>query len=128
MLSKKIKEVVESSKILPIIVSGVPSKLFNDAIVIDANISQKELQIVNKKDEKKYPKWFLRLKDENKKLLIIEGIDKLEEYDQGKFYEVLKFKQISNVDLPKKIGIIVTAKDVFDVADSIKNLCSIKEF
>ena len=127
MLSQKIKEVAELSKIAPIVVSGVPSKLFDDAVVIDASISSKELGIVNTKDGPKYPEWFLKLKSSNIKFLVIDGIDKLAEYDQGKFYEILKYRQITNVDLPKKIGIIVTAKDVFDVADSIKNLCMIKE-
>ena len=127
MLSQKIKEVAELSKIAPIIVSGVPSKLFDDAVVIDANISSKELGVVNTKDGPKYPEWFLKLKSNGVKFLVVDGIDKLEEYEQGKFYELLKFKQITNVNLPKKIGIIVTAKDVFDVAESIKNLCMIKE-
>ena len=126
MLSQKINEIIKNSKISPIIVTGISAKIFNDAVILDAMIDSKELGIINTKEGPKYPAWFLELKKSSSKQLIINSVDEIDEYEQGKFYEMLKFKQISNIDLPKNTGIIVIAKDTDFVADSLKNLCMIK--
>lgn len=123
MLSQKIEEILSLSKVSPIIVCGLSSKMFENAVVIDAKIDSSKLGITNTKDGLKYPEWFLDLK--NKEILIIDQIDSISKEEQEKFYELLKYKEITNTALPENIKIIVLAKDIKNVAGSTKRLCLI---
>ena len=73
----------------------------------------------------KYPKWYDEIVKLDYRILIIKDIDKIEEYEQEKFYELLKYKEISNFKLPKDLKIFVTYSNLDNVADSIISLCQI---
>ena len=57
--------------------------------------------------------------------IVIKDLDKIDEYDQEKFYEILKYKAISNIDLPKDCNIIVTSNDIKKVSANIISLCQV---
>ena len=125
MLSQKIDEIVKLSKISPVIVCGLSCKIFDGAVTIEASIPSSKLGIVNTKNGMKFPDWYLELKNNNKNLLIINLIDTISDEEQEKFFELLKYKEITNTALPKNTKIIVMAKDIKNVSSSIKRLCVI---
>ena len=125
MLSQKINEILKLSQVSPIIVCELSSKIFENAVVLEANISSSQLGIVNTKNGLKYPDWFLNLKDKTKDTLIINLIDSIPTEEQEKFYEILKYREITNTALPEDIKIILTAKNIKNVSQSILRLCMI---
>ena len=125
MASSKINKIVKYAKFAPVIVCGIPKDVFEGAVIIDANIPSKELGIVNSLKGLKYPEWYLKLKKNDIKILVINLIDSIPCEEQEKFYEILKYKEITNTALPEKTRVIVLANDIEKVADSIRRLCLI---
>ena len=124
MLSEKISEIKKLSEISPVIVCGISKNMFQNSVVVDAKIPSKQLGIISTKDGLKYPDWYVELKN-NKEFLIIDFIDSIPTEEQDKFYELIKYKEITNTALPKKTKIIVIAKDIKNVSETIKRLCMI---
>lgn len=120
----KLKNIVKLSKTNPVLVEKVPAELFDNAVVITGDINSKQLGIVQVEKGLKAPKWFTQLnRMEGDKLLVIANVDDVKKEEQEKFYEVLKYKQISGVDLPQGTSIIVLAKDIKNVSETILRLC-----
>ena len=118
-------EVYENAKIAPVLTKEIDKKILNDAVVIDSIIDSKDLGVVNTDKGIKYPKWYDEIVKLDYRILIIKDIDKIDEYEQEKFYELLKYKEISNIKLPKDLKIFVTYSNLDNVADSIISLCQI---
>ena len=118
-------DVYENAKIGPVLIKDIYKKILNDAVVIDSTINSKDLGVVNTDKGIKYPKWYDEIVKLDYRILIIKDIDKIDEYEQEKFYELLKYKEISNFKLPKDLKIFVTYSNINNVADSIISLCQI---
>ena len=123
MVSQKIVEIEKLANVSPVIACEMSSDAFDDAVVVDAKISSTQLAALNTKDGLRFPDWYLKLEKNDKKLLVIDNIDDIDAEEQEKFYEILKYKEISNTALPKNTKIIVIAKNNKKVADIIRQLC-----
>ena len=124
-LKSKIDEVKKYSKASPVLVTGLPADIFGNSTIIKGSIPSKDLGIINTADGLQYPHWFIELSKKESHQLVIENIDEITKESQEKFYEILKYKTISSVDLPKNCRIIVTAQDLKNVSESIMRLCLI---
>ncbi len=118
-------DINENARIAPVLIKDIDKKTFNDAVIIDSSIDSKDLGVVNTAKGINYPKWYDELLKLDFNILIIKDIDKIEKYEQEKFYEILKYKEISNIKLPKGLQIFVTYSNIDNVADSIISLCQI---
>ena len=123
MVSQKIVEIEKLANVSPVIACEMSSDAFDGAVVVDAKISSTQLAALNTKDGLRFPDWYLKLEKNDKKLLVIDNIDDIDAEEQEKFYEILKYKEISNTALPKNTKIIVIAKNNKKVADIIRQLC-----
>lgn len=94
-----------------------------DVVVINAEISSCELSILNGKNGLKKPEWYISLESKKNPFLLINQLDKIEEEEQEKFYEMLKYKTISNIDLPKNTKIVLLFKDLKKINKNILSLC-----
>ena len=124
VLNTKINEVIKLSKTAPVLAVGLTANLFENSTVIEASIPSKSLGIVNTATGLKTPTWLYGImKGKSSHQIVIEGIDSIDKESQEKFYELLKYKAISDVELPKDCTIIVTAKDLKNVSETILRLC-----
>ena len=109
-----LREYVEFGNI-PILTDELPSKIIEEAVIINANCSNEE--ITGKYVESKYepPMWYKQLEEKSKmpvQFLIIKDIDKISKEEQIKFSEILKYKKTYVNELPKNCRIIVTYSDL----------------
>ena len=124
----KIEQIKNLAVCSPVIAFNYSSSDFGDVTVLKSTISSKNLGIVNTSNGLKTPKWFYEIaKNKSSHTIVIENIDLVSEESQEKFYELLKYKEISNVALPKDVKIIVLAKDLKKVSKSILSLCVIAD-
>ena len=124
VLNSKISKIKDLSKTAPVLVLGFPSTLFGNSTILEADIPSKNLGIVNTKNGLKKPSWFNDIvKGLGSHQIVINGIDEIDKENQEKFYELLKYKAISNVELPNDCNIIVLAKELKNVSDTILELC-----
>lgn len=123
-LSSKINEIKELSKASPVLAVGIPLAMFGDSTIIESTIPSKSLGIVNTAKGLKAPSWFYGIvKGNQSHQIIINNIDSIDKENQEKFYELLKYKAISNVELPADCKIIVLATDLNKVSETILRLC-----
>lgn len=123
-LSAKIKGAIKLSLTAPVLVVGLTGDLFGNSTIIEAGIPSKNLGIVNTAQGLKTPSWLYGImKGKSSHQIVIDGIDSIDKESQEKFYELLKYKTISNVELPSDCTIIVTAKDLENVSETILRLC-----
>ena len=108
MLEKYIK-----SGISPILLENIPTSIFEEAVVLEANC---DLSLLNGHYEGLdfvAPSWYNKLINQKENpILIISEINKISQKEQTKFIEILKYKKISTFDLPKKCLIIVTCSNL----------------
>ncbi|MBE5735908.1 MAG: hypothetical protein E7356_00920 [Clostridiales bacterium] len=125
-LADKIEEILTLSNIAPVIVVGVPLELLGESTVLAGDIDTKELGIVNTAKGLVAPKWFDDIsRGKSSKQIVIDGIDKVYEPYQEKFYEIIKYKEISNVPLPSGCTIILTVDRLDRVSKNIASLCMV---
>lgn len=98
------------ANVAPILVDFIFGKDIKGAVVLPANIDNKEL---NGHYDGTYfvpPKWLSEITGTNEsKFLIIDKIDTISKEEQLKFCELLEHRKISTFELPKSCVIIVTA-------------------
>ncbi len=122
----KIDQAISLSKISPVLVVGVEQKMFDDVTVVEGTIPSTKLGILNTSKGLKTPSWFYDIvKNKSSHQILITDVDAIDKENQEKFYELLKYKSISNVPLPKDCSIIVTAKNLKNVSEAILRLCQI---
>lgn len=124
ILNSKINEIKELSKTSPVLAVGIPLAMFGESTIIDAGIPSKSLGIINTEKGIKAPSWFYGIiKGNENHQIIINNIDSIDKESQEKFYELLKYKAISDVELPADCKIIVLATDLNKVSETILRLC-----
>lgn len=124
VLYAKLNEVIAISKTAPVLALGLPTNMFGDSTIIKSNIHSYDLGIVNSSAGLKIPTWLDGImKGKSSHQIVIDSIDLIDKVNQEKFYELLKYKAISNVDLPLDCNIIVTASDLKKVSNTILRLC-----
>lgn len=123
-LSSKINEINELSKSSPVLAVGIPIEMFEESTIIESTIPSKSLGILNTAKGLKAPSWFYGIvKGNGSHQIIINNIDSIDKESQEKFYELLKYKAISDVKLPTDCKIIVLATDLNKVSETILRLC-----
>lgn len=101
------------ANVAPILVDFISGKDVKGAVVIPANIDNKEL--IGHYDGIDFmpPKWLSEVTQTNEsKFLIIDKIDTISKEEQLKFCELLEHRKISTFELPKSCVIIVTANEI----------------
>lgn len=108
-----IKAYIEAN-VAPILVEQVALQSFPSAVVLEANCDKSELNGHYEGTEFVPPKWYSELlaKTDYKRVLIINGIDKIEKEEQDKFIEILKYKKISTFDIPDNTVIVIMANSL----------------
>lgn len=95
----------------PILLEDVPAKLFDNAVILNADCDMSELNGHYEGEEFVAPKWYydlLKESEDGKAVLIINDMNKIAVEEQVKFIELFKYKKISTFKLPEKSLIIVT--------------------
>lgn len=115
-------DILKLAEFSPVLAINFDIKLLKDYVVIESNISSKDLGIINTNKGLKTPKWFYNLKKNSLKTLIIKDIDLISIEEQEKFYEILKYKTVSGISLGD-CKIILMANDINKVSPTITNLC-----
>ena len=98
-----------------LLIPGVPSVVFENSIILKANIDKKELNGHYEEMTFCPPTWYKELIDKSKEsytILIIDNINEVDEDEQVKFIEILKYKKIATFELPKNCLVIVTCLDL----------------
>ena len=90
-----------------ILIEDMPKEIFEDEIIIEYNCTIEDLNGHYEGTTFMPPKWYQNLINKNKKILVINGINKLPQHEQPKFNEILKYKKVSTFDLPKDCIVIV---------------------
>lgn len=101
------------ANVAPILVDFISGKDVKGAVVIPANIDNKELNGHYDEIDFMPPKWLSEIAQTNEsKFLIIDKIDTISKEEQLKFCELLEHRKISTFELPKSCVIIVTANEI----------------
>lgn len=101
------------ANVAPILVDFISGKDVKSAVVIPANIDNKELNGHYDGIDFMPPKWLSEITETNEnKFLIIDKIDSISKEEQLKFCELLEHRKISTFDLPKSCVIILTANEI----------------
>lgn len=101
--------------ISPLLVQNIPVNIFDNFVIIKANIDKSELNGHYEDTEFVPPIWYKELIEKSKintAILIIENINEIDINEQIKFIEILKYKKVSTFELPKNCIIIVTCSDL----------------
>ena len=122
----KVLEILNDATNSVILTTKLKKEDFDSATILPATLNSYDLGITAQKEGLKSPKWFYDIvKNGASKTIIIDKIDSVDEYNQEKFYELIKYKTISGVALPKECKIIVLASDIKKVNQNIKAYCKI---
>jgi len=126
-LEKIIKEIDLLSNISPIIIKSSLTPLVknNNTVVIDSNINSKELGVVNGEKGKAFPKWFENLTLKKCKYLLIDKVDLIDLEEQEKFYEILKYRTITGISIPRETKILLTIEKIENISKNILSLCQV---
>ena len=101
------------ANVAPILVDFISGKDVKGAVVIPANIDNKELNGHYDGIDFMPPKWLSEITQTNEsKFLIIDKIDTISKEEQLKFCELLEHRKISTFELPKSCVSIVTANEI----------------
>ena len=123
-----IENIEQLAQQAPVLVIGKKVDDFKNYTLIEADIPSQDLGAINTASGVKFPKWLESIQSgKSSKKIIINNIDSLDVELQEKFYELLKYKTISSMDLPKDCTIIVLANNIENVSDTLQRLCLIIE-
>ena len=124
MLAEKLSSVINESKQRAVLLKNEFVKLIENSLILPFNIPSKNMAIMNTADGLKYPEWFKILIDNRSShQIVIQNIDRLSKPDQHKFYELIKYRTISNISLPSDCGVIVSYTNIDQVDEIIKTIC-----
>ncbi len=124
-MNYSLQDILKMAEISPVLVNEFKIGDFQNAIILPAEMDSKKLGIVSTKKGLKAPKWYVDAVKSDKDTIVIDTIDKIDKYNQEKFYELLKYQSISSVPFKKHIKIIVLYCDLKNVAENIISLCQI---
>lgn len=127
MDNKKINLILQNNNSWPIILQGVESSLFKNAVIINSLIPSSKLGInIDDNGNYIYPDFCLKLmqKENNKNIiLLIKNLDEISKLDQEKFYGIIKNKAINGYNFPTQTQIILTCNDYKKISKKISSLC-----
>lgn len=118
-------KILKYLEISPVLTNKHNADDFPNAFILDANISSKDLGIVNTADGLKKPKWVEIVNTFKKEYILIDGLDTINIYEQEKFYELLNYNTISGVEFSIPVKFIVTYKNLEKINTNIKSLCRV---
>ena len=90
-----------------ILIEDMPKEIFEDEIIIESSCEIEDLNGHYEGTIFMPPIWYQNLINKNKKILVINDINKIPLQEQPKFNEILKYKKVSTFDLPKDCIVIV---------------------
>ena len=92
----------------PILVDFAKVKHFNNPVVIESNITEKELYGDNNE-----PSWFQKINEANgeRVYLIINNITKISKEEQKKFISLFKDRECNNKKIPQNVSIILLIEE-----------------
>ena len=111
MKQEKIEMLKEYMKmnIAPILVTGVTSSSFVNPIVIDSSCTKEELNGHFEGENFILPAWYQKTKEGYNPIIIIEDITKINEEEQLKFLELVKYRKIGTCTLNDEFIILFTS-------------------
>lgn len=95
-----------------ILIEDMSKEIFEDEIILESNCTIEDLNGHYEGIEFMPPKWYQELIKNNKKILVINDINKLPFEQQTKFNEILIYKKISTFNLPKDCIVIVLVNNL----------------
>lgn len=84
----------------------------NDYVKLNADCDRSLLNGTYVETEFVAPSWYNELSSMKKPILVIEDLDTIDEIEQRKFLEILKYNKISTFELPLNCVIIVTCSSL----------------
>lgn len=105
------------NNICPILFENIASSIFDNSVTLDKNCDISELNGHYDGIHFLPPKWYDELLEKSKEqycILVIEDINKLSSFEQGKFNELLKYRKISTFDLPSNCRIVLICDNLKD--------------
>lgn len=108
----KILDSYLKSGLTNILIEDMPKEIFEDEIILEFNCTIDDLNGHYEGIEFMPPVWYQNLIKNNKKILVINDINKLPIEEQPKFGEILKYKKVSTFDLPKDCIVIVLVNNL----------------
>lgn len=107
-------KVLDNNKHNNILLMGITGRDFEDAVIIPATIPSQKLGIgIDDNGQYVYPNWLKEIQDKLSSeniLIIIDGLDKISQDEQEKFYGMLKYKGINGYKFPANSQIVCTSK------------------
>lgn len=103
------------SGISPILLEGISTEIFNNAVIIKAECDVSLLNGHYEGINFVAPEWYNNILEKSKNtnsLLVINGLNNISEEEQLKFLELFKYKKVSTFDLPKNCVIVVTCSNL----------------
>lgn len=115
-MTEEMKQMIEEYVKLniPILVS-LSKEMFKNYTLIDAECSDEFLKGKFDVDGYKTPTWYNEIKTKENdpvNLLIIDNFDKINKDKQKRFIELLKYRKVNSLEIPKNCSIIVLARQV----------------
>jgi len=106
-----LKEYIKAN-VCPILIDFLESSYIPNCILLSSNIDLKELDGYYENENYLPPKWYSKLINDNKNVIVIDNIDSIDKNEQDKFLELIKYRKVSTFDLPSDVVIIITAKNI----------------
>lgn len=102
------------ANIAPILISKIPSSVFDSvAVVIPSNINKEDLYGKIKNNKFELPKWYDELSNNPKKnMIIIDNLSLITTDEQLKFHELLKYRKVGNLKIKDNIMIMVISDEI----------------
>jgi hypothetical protein len=117
------------SGISPLLIQNIPATVFDNAVIIKADIDRLQLNGHYENIEFCPPEWYKTLLEKSKLgpvILVIENINEIALEEQTKFVEILKYKKVSTFDLPKNCFVVATCSDLrmHKMNEEVYSLCA----
>lgn len=113
------------TNIAPILIQDVDiTFLKKDAVILPANIKKPSLNGTLSSGKLNEPNWYNELKkrcQNGNGVLIISDLSKISKDEQSKFYEILKYRKVGVLELPKNCVILLNG-ELDELNDNIKSL------
>ena len=99
----------------PLLIENIPTDIFNNSVIIDANIDDSELNGHYEDDKFCPPPWYnelIKKSSDYYAVLIINNINSVDINKQNRFIEILKYNKVSTFNLPKNSLVVVTCNNL----------------
>ena len=117
-------KVIKNNAIWPLVIEGLNSAFFKNAVIIDCQKGANQLAIRITDQGYQRPEFLTALEaaKQNRKFLILENLEHLNNEQQYSFAGFLKHKGSNGYKLPANTQIIITTSSVDKLSDDIKAL------